>query len=169
VDGAVLTPGTDYVLYNGRRLVRQASNVAPLSEGAVWPCCQRLDLPDTMQGTWSLTYAWGKPVPDAGVLAAKELAVELAKAVANPTDPTIRLPQRVTSIASQGVSAVVQDPLTFIERGLTGIPVVDLFIMAYNPYGVRRRARVISPDSIAFEREPLPALPASEVERIVPG
>ena len=142
VDGATLVPGQDYVLYNHRRLVRQANNPGPLSASASWPILQRLDLPDTEAGTWSVTYSWGKPVPSSGVLAALELGIEIAKAVSNPIDPTIRLPQRVTSVSSQGVSAVVQDPINFIERGITGIPVVDLFRTSANPGGLRRRTRV---------------------------
>ena len=168
VDGAVLTSGKDYVLFNGRRLVRQASSAAPLTDAAVWPFLQWLDLPDTEQNTWSVTYEFGKPVPASGYLAAVEMAVQIAKAVANPTDPTIRLPARVTSVASQGVSAVVQDPLNFIERGLTGIPVVDLFIMSVNPYGLRRRSRVITPDTIALEREPTMETEVGEIERVLP-
>jgi hypothetical protein len=169
VNGAVLEAGVDYKLFNGRRLVRQASSAAPLTDAAVWPFLQRLDLPDTEQNTWSVTYLWGKPVPSSGYLAAVEMAVQIAKAVANPTDPTIRLPARVTSVASQGVSAVVQDPLNFIERGLTGIPVVDLFLMAFNPYGLRRRSRVVTPDTIALEREAVLEEQVETIERVLPA
>jgi hypothetical protein len=167
VNGAILNPATDYVLFNHRRLVRQAHSSAPLTDAPSWPFLQRLDLPDTEMNTWSVTYLWGKAVPASGYLAATELAVEIAKAVANPNDPNIRLPQRVTSVAAQGVSAVVQDPLNFIEHGLTGIPIVDLFIMSVNPYGLRRRSHVITPDSIALERAPFFEENIGEIERVV--
>lgn len=155
VNGEVLIPGTDYMLLNKRRLVRiaqQPDTPAPNTNVlAVWPCCQNLTIPDGSPGTWSVEYAWGQPVPPDGQQAALKLAIELAKAWSgSPSE----LPERVTSIARQGVTAIVIDPLTFIEKGLTGLPMVDLFIVSSNPFGLRRRARVMSPDTIAIEEMP---------------
>lgn len=140
VDGAVLS-SSNYALFEKRRLVRTDSNA--------WPCCQQLSDPDSATGTWSITYTWGKPPDEAGILACRALAKEIALAMA---DKPSALPARVTSVARQGVNAVVADPLSFIEKGLTGLPIVDLWIMAVNPYGQRRRARVYSPDLMDFPR-----------------
>lgn len=155
VNGQVLTPGVDYMLLNKRRLVRlttQPETPAPNTNVlAVWPCCQNLTLPLGSPGTWSVDYAWGQPVPPDGVQAALKLATELSKAW---TTGSSELPERVTSIARQGITAIAIDPLTFIEHGLTGLPMVDLFIVSANPFGLRRRARVMSPDTVAIEEQP---------------
>lgn len=150
VNGSRLTPGVDYVLLNQRRLVRMNSNTPPPAPNSpqVWPCCQDLRQPVTSEGTWYVDYAWGKRIPDAGKLAAVTLAAELAKAFSgNPSD----LPARVTQVARQGVTAIAMDPLMFIEKGLTGLPICDLFIVAANPMGMRRRSRVISPETVMPE------------------
>ena len=150
VNGVRLQPGIDYVLWNQRRLIRMATTTPPPAPNSpqVWPCCQSPYVPPNSEGAWYVDYAWGKPVPPEGKLAALTLAIELAKAYSgNNSD----LPGRVTNIARQGVTAVVMDPLTFVEKGLTGLPTVDLFIMLTNPYGLQRRASITSPDSIAPE------------------
>lgn len=155
VNGQVLQAGTDYMLLNKRRLVRlttQPETPAPNTNVlAVWPCCQNLTLPDGSPGTWSVEYAWGQPIPADGKQAALKLAIEMAKAWSGGSS---ELPERVTSIARQGVTAIAIDPMTFIERGLTGLPLVDLFITSSNPFGLRRRSRVMSPDTIAIEEMP---------------
>lgn len=155
VSGVELQPGIDYVLLNKRRLVRMQAGtppVVPNNNLLVWPCCQDLTLPENSQGCWYIQYFWGQPIPADGQLAALDLATELCKAFAG--DSTCSLPSRTTSIARQGITALVADPLTFLEKGLTGIPTVDLFIISANPYGLRRRASVISPDTVAIEETP---------------
>ena len=153
VNGAQLTPGIDYVLLNKRRLVRMQNGTPPVAGNnlLVWPCCQDLTLPENAEGSWYVRYAWGQPIPADGQLAALALAVELAKAFSGSPSA---LPERVTSLARQGVSAIVADPLTFVEKGLTGLPTCDLFIVSSNPFGLRRRASVMSPDTIAIEETP---------------
>lgn len=153
VSGVELQAGADYVLLNKRRLVRMQNGPPPIAGNnlLVWPCCQDLTLHENEVGTWFVEYWWGQPIPADGQLAALELATELAKAFSNEPN---QLSVRTTSIARQGITALVADPLTFLEKGLTGIPTCDLFIMSANPYGLRRRASVISPDTIAIEETP---------------
>jgi hypothetical protein len=45
------------------------------------------------------------------------------------------------------VNTAVGDALTYIRDSLTGIPIVDLFLQAYNRAGLRRRTIMISPNS----------------------
>jgi len=142
VDGAVLEP-TDYTLYDGRRLIRNVDATGQTT--GAWPWNQQLQLPLTEPGTWSIDYDWGKVPPDAGKAACIELAVEVARSLSG--DDNTRLPSRVLSIATQGVNTAVGDALTYIRDSLTGIPIVDLFLQAYNRAGLRRRTIMISPNS----------------------
>lgn len=114
------------------------------TDGQPWPSDQRLDLPDTEPGTWSVRLRYGDDPPPDGRLAARVLACELVTSVFAP-DKT-RLSPRVTNIARQGISAVVFDPLALVERGRFGIVEVDAFLASVNPHGLAQRAAVISPD-----------------------
>lgn len=111
-----------------------------------WPCCQRLDLADTEDETWSVTYTFGRTPPQAGLEAAKELACQLALACQPETVGECNLPQRVQSITRQGVSYVLLDPMAFLDKGKTGLYRVDLFLAAYNPRGIAATGGVYSPD-----------------------
>lgn len=100
-------------------------------------------------GTWStcnveVTYTYGTPVPFAGKMAAKLLAIELVKMYEG--DPECALPQRVTSVNRQGVSYTILDSQDFIEEGRTGIYAIDLFLKSANPDRAKARAKVFSPD-----------------------
>ena len=142
VDGTVLQP-TDYTVYDGRRLVRNVD--ASGQTGGAWPWKQQLQLPLTESGTWAIDYDWGKPPPDAGKAACIELAVEIARSLSG--DDTARLPARVLSVATQGVNTAVGDALSFVQQSLSGIPIVDLFLKAYNKAGLRRRSIMLAPNS----------------------
>jgi hypothetical protein len=72
------------------------------------------------------------------------LATELVKLYED--DDTCALPQRVTSIARQGVSYTVLDNQDFIDELKTGLYAIDLFLKTANPDKARARARVFSPD-----------------------
>lgn len=141
VDGKILTPVTDYQMYDNRRLVRMRDTAT----GALlsWPNCQRLAFPDTEQGTWSVTFQWGDLPPVAGVLAAHEWSVQ--KVLYASTQKN-KIPQRAQSIHRQNVDINIVP--SGGKDGATGIPLVDDFLDAYNPHSLFRRARVYSPDSI---------------------
>lgn len=88
----------------------------------------------------AITYTYGSE-PPVGVQRAIEVyATELAKAMAG--DSTCRLPQRVTTIARQGVSMTLLDPGEYLEEGKTGLPEVDSMLRVFNPSGARRPARI---------------------------
>lgn len=139
LDGVALVDGIDYRVDNWRTLVRLAN---PQGMPRVWPAWQRMDLPATEVGTWQVTYQHGTEPPAMGRRAAALLACELAKAC----DPELfgggecMLPERVTTIARQGVTAVVLDPFAFLDEGKTGIYQVDLFLTAANPGHLQRPA-----------------------------
>lgn len=149
IDGTVIPPA-EYRVDDHRRLVRvkaTAASVGTARDG--WPTCQRLDLPDTQDGTFSVAFIYGTPPPASGVLAATVLGSELALAASpSSTDGVeVRLPDRVRSIVRQGESISLIDPQSVIEQGRTGIPEVDFFLRAVNPYAAPRRASAWSPDT----------------------
>lgn len=110
-----------------------------------------------------VTYTYGSPPPQAGRAAARILATELVKLYEN--DDTCALPQRVTSVARQGVSYTVLDNQDFIDELKTGIYAVDLFLRVANPDKARARARVFSPD-VARARRITGESPAFELSAL---
>jgi hypothetical protein len=143
IDG-ILIPPNEYYIQDYKVLVRRRISAASTpTDRWGWPTCQVLDLPDSEQGTFSVTYYYGVPPPDSGVLAATVLAAQLALNASGKPD---RLPQRITSITRQGVTAAVVDVMDFLKNGQTGIYEVDLFIRTFNESGARKKSMVWSPD-----------------------
>ena len=136
----------------GRRVV-DVHNVRTLRGDLVDPMSYRLVEHSTLEATYGktffpcnveVTYTYGAPPPAAGRLAARTLALELVKLYENDQD--CALPNRVTSVARQGVTYTVLDNQDFIDELRSGIYAVDLFLRATNPDRARARARVFSPD-----------------------
>jgi hypothetical protein len=135
VDGVLLLASA-YRVDDGKRLVRV--------DGKPWPACQRLDLADSEQGTWSVAYTRGRPVPAGGMRAAAALSVEIWKACSG--DKSCRLPQRVQQIVREGVTMTLLDPLEYLDKARTGLVDVDLWLAAVNPHGQRSPSNVWTPD-----------------------
>lgn len=140
IDGLVIDPDR-YRLDDHRWLVYlpDESGVDP-RQG--WPCCQRTDLADTEEDTFSVTYTFGQLPDRGGVMAAASLACQLALAFCPPSSSgasQCRLPKRVTSISRQGVTLAILDPLSLFKDGQTGLAEVDMWIGAKN-YGAKKRA-----------------------------
>lgn len=147
IDGDVVDPDT-YELQNWRWLVRVRDPAEP-DVHLGWPSCQELDLPDTEDGTFSVTYRYGQDPPLIGIDAAAELGCELYKAC-NTGAGECKLPSGTTRVIRQGV---VIEKLAFSAWGLqegiwrTGLTRVDTFLNAYNPNRIRRRPAFWSPAS----------------------
>jgi hypothetical protein len=141
VDGAVLTPGTDYQIYDNRRIVRMKD----ATTGAIisWPNCQRLGFADTEVGTWSVQFQWGEVPPVDGQLACHEWSVQKVLYLSTLKN---KLPQRAQSVHRQNVDITIQSAGG--KDGSTGIPLVEDFLEAWNPHRLYRRARSYSPDTI---------------------
>ena len=133
IDGTPL-PIDAYRVDNHSILVR--------TDGQAWPSYQDLDEPAMHEGTWEITYAKGTTVPVGGRIAAGELAEEFVKALCN--DNSCRLPRRIQSITRQGVSMAVLDAFEDIEKGHTGIWMVDSWVASVTI--PRNRSTVTSPD-----------------------
>ena len=136
INGAIVAP-TEYTLWNHRYLSALNDNV--------WPLAQDLTLEDTEDNTFSVSYTYGMSPPAAGVAAAGELACQLYQACAGST--TCALPTGTTRVTRQGITI---EKLAFTSWGFkegrwaggrwqTGLPLVDAFLNAYNPSGIRRR------------------------------
>jgi hypothetical protein len=132
VDGVALAPSA-YRL-SGDQLVR--------ADGQPWPTCQDLLALPSTKGTWQVTYDRGTPVPVGGQIAAGMLAMELAKAACR--DSTCQLPQRIQTITRQGVTIGMLDPFDGLEKGFTGIWLIDSWITSITK--PQLGGRVYSPD-----------------------
>lgn len=133
VDGVVLDPSA-YRVDNRSLLVRL--------DGGVWPVCQDMTLPPSEVGTFRISYSRGAEVPVGGQVAAGVLACELAKAWCR--DATCALPQRVQTVTRQGVTVAMIDNGEGIEKGQTGIWIIDSWVSSItNPV---RPSTVLSPD-----------------------
>lgn len=153
VDGAVVDPAT-YRLDEKRWLTR-IPDPADLGTRLFWPSCQDMEQAETEDGTFSVLYTYGVAPPLPAKYAAKELACAIfqtcqSEGGANSDD--CPLPNNVTRIQRQGITL---DLKAFTGWGFdktrgqwqTGMPLVDLFLNAYNPTGRRkRRSLVWSPD-----------------------
>lgn len=133
VDGATVLP-SGYRVDNHHLLVNLAGR---------WPDCQDMDKPLTETGTWGVTYKHGTPIPYGGQVAAGLLACEFAKAACG--DNSCQLPQRVQNITRQGVSMTLLDSFEDIERGRTGIWLIDAWLMSVQ-HADDHRVYVASPD-----------------------
>lgn len=143
IDGVVVAPAR-YRIDNNRWLVYLPESDEAERRG--WPCCQRLDLADTEDDTWSIAYSFGTLPPPGGNRAAASLGCQLALACSPATVGQCALPKRVTSIVRQGVTMAVVDPLTLFKDGLTGLADVDLWVAAVNRGAATRPATVWSPN-----------------------
>jgi hypothetical protein len=116
-------------------------------DGQAWPVAQRLNLPTTEVGTWSLTYTYGDAPPASGVLAASKLAGELALSCGSESQrKCCRLSRRVQQVTRQGMSMILLDPFQFLDKGRLGIMEIDAFLMTFNPEGLQGEPVFGSPD-----------------------
>jgi hypothetical protein len=145
VDGVTLipqgTPGEQWHLYDGHRLVR---TVDPVSGATLpWPSYQRLGLPAGSVGTFAITYAHGTPVPPDGVFACQELSVNVALVKVNR--PT-KLPANTSRVVRNNISIdLLTDPAT---KGFLSIPIVKEWLDMVNPDQLRRQASIMSVQSM---------------------
>lgn len=133
LDGVVLDPFQYRVDGNSVVWVDQAMECP-------WPACQDMTLPDSEEGTFSITYLNSFPVDALGAYAVGILAMEYAKAC---TSGKCKLPTGVTSIVRQGVSYDIASGA--FPNGLTGLREVDAFIAIWNPGRLRQATGVWFP------------------------
>jgi hypothetical protein len=150
VDGAFLT-SADYRLDYQRDLIRMRDVAAPTVPVA-WPARQILDLPNTEENTWSVTYTYGADPPQMAVTAAKELGCEIYKMCSGADD--CQIPSGVTKVVRQGVTLDRSALATALAAGAVGLASVDLFLGTYNPDQLPQRSAVWSPDTQQYPYRP---------------
>ncbi len=132
IGGVVMDSGS-YALYDRRTLVR--------TDGGFWPTCGHLGDPTGV--SWSISLTYGQVPPMDGILACRELAIHVALALCGKQG---KIPARAVSVSRGGV-------ILGLSRGeKTGIALVDDFLEASNPNGLRGRGSVSSPDTIRLSR-----------------
>lgn len=133
----------DWRIDDGHLLVWQGAGPSPV------PATQDLNRPDSEAGTWSITYSRSYPVGDDAKIAVAYLAAEFA-AACKPKGKC-SLPKGVTNVVRNGVSFSVEAGL--FPGGLTGIEIVDAFILKWAPAGSpTRNAQVFNPKRPAARR-----------------
>ena len=147
---------TDFRLDEGHLLVWQGSGPSPFPE------TQDLNKPLSEPGTWGIVYSQSYPVGQDGRLAVATLAMEFANAC-KPRGKC-SLPKGVTNVVRNGVSFTVEAGL--FPGGLTGMEIVDTFILKWAPAGSPlRRAVVFDPRGKNYRRTTL----GSSVPGALPG
>lgn len=143
LDGQVLAP-EGYRLSADRRTLWRITPEGQQEQ--CWPLCQALHLPDTEDGTWSVTYHRGHPIREGSLAAhaAATLACEMWKRETGAAN--CQLPERVTTVQREGLTYTLIDPLDFLKEGRTGIASVDMWLSMVNPAGLKSRPQVWSPD-----------------------
>lgn len=130
-------PFTEFRLDDGRWLVR--------TDGSQWPCCQDLLLDDTEPNTFSIDYSFGKLPPRAGGRMAALYGCQIFMSTHPDLSAQCKLPDRVTRVTRQGTTTSFVEPSTLVEKGMTGLTVVDQWVAAVNKGNDTRRASVMVP------------------------
>lgn len=134
IDGVVLDP-TAY------RLTRAGAQWRLLRvDGGRWPTTQDQGVDGDQVGGWQVKYVHGNPVPYGGRVAAGLYSCELTKALVH--DDSCRLPRRIQTVTRAGASMAFVDPMQFIDKGRTGLDVVDVWLVSVNPNLIQRSAQV---------------------------
>jgi hypothetical protein len=145
IDGVVIDPA-EYRLDGHRFLTRLADADGKAQR---WPHGQRLDLATTEEDTWSIEYTYGLDPPALGLNAALELACQLAHASPG-SGGECDLPAGVTQVVRQGITFEMGSD---VWEALMTLPMVGLFLMAYNPNRLRRRSTIWSPDVQGYAKK----------------
>jgi hypothetical protein len=128
IDGEIIDPA-EY-----RVDVSRGEYLLVRTGGSCWPTCNA-------DGSFTVTYGYGKALPEALAITTALLACEYAKAL---TGGPCKLPARMTRMSRQGIDIEVEavDGAT----GRTGIREIDDVIYALNPGGRQSPPVILSPD-----------------------
>lgn len=137
VDGVTLPPET-YRIDSANLLVRL--------DGFCWDACQNLAAPPTEPGTASVTYRTGLPLDAAAIAAHSELVCHLLKQCTGSSSCGCKANPNLTRVQRQGLTMEMADPTLIYSEGRTGLPLVDMWLTAVNPYRQWSPSRVYSPD-----------------------
>jgi hypothetical protein len=128
VIGGEAVPTGSFRIDDGEWLVR--------TDGECLPMCQDAE-------GWTVTYMRGISVPPGGQRSLGEI---MAQVYAACNSKPCALPQHLQTIAKQGVTVGMFNPLDFVREGKTGLYFTDLWLTAVNPQARPQAARIASPD-----------------------
>lgn len=115
-------------------------------DGGRWPSCANVALADTEEGTFSVSYTYGKTPPLAGVEAAKQLACQIYLRCSGSSSGDCDIPEGAVRITRQGITVeraiFARNPTT--NAWESGLSAVDQFLNTYNPKGLQRRGLFFS-------------------------
>ena len=121
---------------------QQVGRILYRRDGRQWPTVQDVAALADDPDVWELDVLYGVPVPAGGQAAAAVLADQFSRALTNSRG--CQLPERIQSVSREGVSVAVMDTFEDLQKGGTGIWLVDSWVQS-----VSRPAsawRVTSPD-----------------------
>lgn len=135
--------GTD-VIDSGRYRVDNGNILVSTDPDLLWPLAQDIYAAPGTEGTFVVTYYRGMAPNELTRSAAGALAAEYFK-LCRGSGKDCRFPRKLKTV-TRG-SATYEIDTTLFENGLTGLPEADALINILNPYRVKSRPRVISPDA----------------------
>lgn len=106
--------------------------------GDNWPS-QDFNRPLGENGTWSVDYLRGLPVPAGVATFVGQLAKEFLAACSGDA---CRLPRNLVSITNRGATKVF-DPASMYAAGKTGMSEIDLWLSAVNPHHLMSAPKVL--------------------------
>lgn len=136
--GGDVVPSTDY-----RVDVQAGRYYLVKTTAGCWPTCQDFNEPGDGPHAFQVAYARGAATPQSLLNATAILACNLGLAIKGAA---CALPQRMTSLTRQGVTAEFIQQAADIDQFTTGINEVDMVIRALNPGRRTRPPVVLSPD-----------------------
>lgn len=142
IDGELLDPSRYWI---------QAPNQVVRTDGQRWPQCQDTAVPHNAEGAFAISYWIGHPVPAGGRSAVARLACEIHKSCTG--DGSCALPERVQTVAREGITYTMLDPMQHLDEGRTGLADVDMWLATVNPGSIRAPSTVWSPDQAKARRE----------------
>lgn len=117
-------------------------------DGGRWPSCSNGALADTEEGTFSVSYTFGRTPPLAAIDAAAALACQIYLQCSG-SGADCDIPTGATRITRQGIT--IERALFTLDAATgswrTGVTAVDYFLNTYNRRGLARRAVFASPGS----------------------
>jgi hypothetical protein len=144
IDGLPLDPD-EYAIMEPNTLVRLRDITEPHARN-VWPGCQVIDLPETEEGTFAVSYTYGADPPQAGRSAAAYLACEIWRGCGGGGGEC-SLPANVTRAVREGLT-LESTPFVAaaLKSGTTGIVAIDSFVGTFADAQSTGRSSVWSPD-----------------------
>lgn len=138
IDGVVLDT-SEYTIMDEKYLLRLADVDTRSNPG--WPSCNRLDLPTTERGTWSISYTFGHDIPSEVTDAVEELACEILKECS--VSGSSAFPPNTVSVSRGGVNVNLERVSASRLGNNAGsssevlFPAVVKALNLYNPTGQR--------------------------------